>query len=132
MNNRTMKALESSTAALKDFYCVVTALALGAAITEYGRIVAVRGGLVSALSGWDGKYCTALTVVFIATIIPFYHGAVRYMDMFAETGIRSRTEQLQFIADFVMLFLEGALFIAMGMNVAHRNRSRGWPDRKRL
>ncbi len=55
----------------------------------------------------------ALLVAFVATLIPFYHGALRHLDhvYIEERGANVRSGAL--LADFVILFIEGCIFLAL-------------------
>ena len=50
----------------------------------------------------------------IFTVVPFYHGANRYLDATYVTGERS-AKPIALMVDFVMLFLEGLLFFGLAM-----------------
>ncbi|RYG98673.1 MAG: hypothetical protein EON58_06425 [Alphaproteobacteria bacterium] len=51
---------------------------------------------------------------FIVTIIPFYHGANRYLDATYVTGERS-AKHGALMLDFIALFLEGILLFVLGL-----------------
>jgi len=53
-----------------------------------------------------------LFATFILTLLPFYHGAMRHLDMaFAEQDTERGAAPL--LVDFVILFLEGCIFVAI-------------------
>ncbi len=74
-------------------------------------------GLLGGLStgGQLPEYNRWLMVLsLILTVIPFYHGANRYLDATYVTGERYAV-RLALLLDFVMLFLEGLIFFGIAM-----------------
>lgn len=55
-------------------------------------------------------------IVFLVTVIPFYHGAVRHLfSTYVEYGGSSRIRNGALMLDFVLLFLEGCALVAMAL-----------------
>jgi hypothetical protein len=105
------KARTRSVDNLQRLYTVVISLA----VTESLR------RLLSALMEADPSkrpdYTSWLMfAALLVTIIPFYHGANRYLDATYVTGERKARAPALMI-DFVMLFLEGLIFFALAMLV---------------
>jgi hypothetical protein len=96
---------------LQRLYTVVISLA----VTESLRrlLVATLDVNPDKHPGYDSWL---MFTALIVTIVPFYHGANRYLDATYVTGERTaRAPAL--IVDFVMLFGEGLIFFALGMLV---------------
>ena len=56
----------------------------------------------------------------LVTIIPFYHGAVRHlMATYVEDGGSSKIKNGALMADYVLLFLEGCVFVTLAVLVAN-------------
>ncbi|MBK8002578.1 MAG: hypothetical protein IPK12_01255 [Gemmatimonadetes bacterium] len=92
---------------LQRLYTVVVSLA----VTE--SLKPLLGGLArgEALPGYNRWFMFASLVI---TVVPFYHGANRYLDATYVTGERAAKPQALLI-DFVMLFIEGIAFFALAM-----------------
>jgi hypothetical protein len=95
----------SSVRHLQTLYTVVVGVALTVALED---ISATTPGQTSLLSSVDA---VLLLVAFIATLLPFYHGALRHLDV---TWIEKEGRDVKsgaLLADFVILFVEGCLFL---------------------
>ena len=96
---------------LQRLYTVVVSLA----VTESLRRLLVNystSGQVAGLSEW------LMFVSLIFTVVPFYHGANRYLDATYVTEERS-AKTAALMVDFIMLFLEGLLFFGLAMVMAN-------------
>jgi hypothetical protein len=106
-SNMYVEARKRSVDNLQRVYTVVISLA----ITESLR------RLLSQLGG-TGKLPDSAAVVavicLIVTIIPFYHGANRYLDSTYVTGERS-AKQGALMLDFIALFGEGLVFFILSL-----------------
>jgi len=105
---------------LQELYTVAVGLALTVGVERLlpaeGRgEVQLRVGLVFA--------------ALVMTLVPFYHGAQRHLDInylhfteLADPERDGRRKSVMFFGDFLFLFIEGILMIAMGASVesAHR------------
>lgn len=56
---------------------------------------------------------------FLFTVVPFYHGANRYLDATYVTGERT-AKHFALMFDFIFLFLEGLLLFALAMQAPNR------------
>lgn len=102
------EARRNSVTQLAELYNVVIGIALSVAI--YNLIdVSARPAPVN----WANLFGFA---VLLVTIIPFYHGAVRHLYItYVEGGGSSRIKSGALLADFVLLFIEGCLFVALAI-----------------
>ena len=58
-------------------------------------------------------------LIFLTIIIPFYHGAVRHLFLtYVENGGSSRIKDGALLVDFIILFVEGCLFVGAGLLIA--------------
>ena len=86
--------------------------------------LALTGALSNVFSGYlknNGGFPTIIELLpvlgLIITIIPFYHGANRYLDSTYVTGERT-AKQWALIIDFVALFVEGLAFFIISMFIS--------------
>jgi hypothetical protein len=61
----------------------------------------------------------AAVLSLIATIIPFYHGANRYLDATYVTGERSEPKSGALMADFIAIFIEGIAFFILAVLISN-------------
>lgn len=99
------KRLENSIRSLINLYTVV----IGAALT-----IAVAGA-IDANKGLDSfnRVSIALFVAFLATLFPFFHGALRHLD---DRFIESESAHIKpgaLIIDFFLLFLHALTFLVL-------------------
>lgn len=100
-------ARQRSVAPLKDLYTVVAGVALAAALTTL-----VDRGMPDAINLQALPYAVA----FLVTLVPFYHGALRHLDVtYFETEVPPRAGAL--MADWCLLFLESCLLLALALFV---------------
>jgi hypothetical protein len=102
----------SSVGHLQTLYTVVVGVALTVALED---ISATGPGQTSLLSSVDA---VLLLVAFIATLLPFYHGALRHLDV---TWIEKEGRDVKsgaLLADFVILFVEGCLFLLIARQLS--------------
>lgn len=92
---------------LQRLYTVVISLA----VTESLRRLLI--GLYDN-TGLPGLIDWLMFVSLLTTVVPFYHGANRYLDATYVTKERSAKPQALMI-DFVLLFIEGLAFFALAM-----------------
>jgi hypothetical protein len=99
------KKLENSIKSLINLYTVVIGAALSLAIAG---IIDGKIGLTSV--GWVS---VLLFISFVATLFPFFHGALRHLDdAFVENeNVNIRSGAL--IIDFLLLFLHGLAFLVL-------------------
>jgi hypothetical protein len=92
---------------LQRLYTVVVSLA----VTESLRSLLVgfkATNIVADYTQW------LMFLSLIVTVVPFYHGANRYLDATYVTGERS-ANQYALMVDFIFLFFEGLLFFGLAM-----------------
>jgi hypothetical protein len=96
------KARERSVVNLQELYTVVVALALGSAIA---KLIDPRVGHIPVRTA-----TMPIFIAFLAVLVPFYHGAMRHLDLtyVEESGRSVRRGAL--LADFLLLFIEACLF----------------------
>jgi hypothetical protein len=104
---RLQASRERSVDHLQGLYGVVVAIALGLAVDRIippaGHPIAYRPLLLGA--------------ALLATLIPFYHGALRHLDeQYAQGRAPDRAGSV--LVDFFVLFLEGCAFLALAVSVA--------------
>lgn len=97
-------AAKSSVRNLGALYSVVVGVALAYAIEE------VIDPVAATPFSW---HLMPLFIALLATLVPFYHGALRHLDV---TYVEHPGEGLNngaLLADFLLLFVEGSLFVAL-------------------
>lgn len=102
-NNRK----ENSVKSLVNLYTVVIGVALSAAVVG---VIDVDRGLESAT-----LVSTSLFVAFVATLFPFFHGALRHLD---DAYIENENEHIKdgaLVVDFVLLFLHALAFVVLSL-----------------
>lgn len=101
----TLNAAESSVRNLGALYSVVVGVALAFAMERV-----VDPSSVGSPFQWD---LLPLFFALLVTLIPFYHGALRHLDV---TYVEQRGAEVRagaLLADFLLLFLEGSLFVGL-------------------
>ena len=103
----TPTAAESSVRNLGALYSVVVGVALAFAMETV---------IDPAAPGSPFRWRTVpLLLVLVVTLVPFYHGALRHLDVtyVEQGGTDVRAGAL--LADFLLLFFEGSLFVALAV-----------------
>jgi hypothetical protein len=102
MNN---KRLENSVRSLVNLYTVVIGAALSLAIAA---AIDINKGLqsLSVVSIW-------LFVAFVATLFPFFHGALRHLDDAFVENQNASIRPGALIIDFALLFLHALAFVVL-------------------
>jgi len=103
-------ARENSVSQLAELYNVVIGIALSIAI--YNAIDIKASGMPIHLN-----FVSNVASVIIL-IIPFYHGAVRHLFATYVEGGSTRIKNGALLADFVLLFLEGCVFVMIASLVS--------------
>ena len=103
-----MTPRENSVKQLSEIYNVVTGAALAFAITN---VIDTNADFIPI------KSAPALCfLVFFVTLIPFHQGAVRHLfATYVEDGGSSRIARGALALDFVILFVEACLFVALAL-----------------
>ena len=102
MNNKRM---ENSIRSLTNLYTVVVGAALSVAVV--GAIDVNKGlNSVSAVS-------MLLFIAFFATLLPFFHGAMRHLDDVYIENKNPHVSRSALILDFSLLFLHALVFLIL-------------------
>lgn len=92
---------------LQELYSVVVAIALSLAVD---RLLPASAPDVRARG-------VALTIALLVTLVPFYHGALRHLDEQYGNGTDGAAHQFSVLVDFVVLFLESFVFLALAVSI---------------
>lgn len=101
------KRKENSVRSLVSLYTVVIGVALSLAVVS---LVDPSSGLASVTMP-----AVLLFVAFIATLFPFYHGALRHLD---DAYIENENDHIKdgaLVLDFVLLFLHALAFVVLSL-----------------
>jgi hypothetical protein len=93
---------------LQGLYAVVVAIALSLAID---RLIAASGAGVHYR--WFLMF-----VALLATVVPFYHGALRHLDEQYAFGAARGTKRASVLFDFWLLFLVSCAFLALAVSLS--------------
>ena len=102
------EARKNSVSHLADLYNVI----IGVALT-----LAVNNIIDTSAQGLPLRIGIAVNLLaFLVLVIPFYHGAVRHLfATYVENGGSTRIKSGALLADFVLLFVEGCLFVMIAL-----------------
>lgn len=92
---------------LQELYTVVVAIALSLVVAQ---LIPAPGGDVTVEP-------FLLSAALLVTLIPFYHGALRHLDE-QYSGTDARGARGFVLVDFLVLFLESCLFLALAVSIA--------------
>ena len=107
------KRKENSVRSLINLYTVVMGVALSIAIT---KLIDTQTGLQSVTAS-----SSLLFIAFIATLFPFYHGALRHLD---DAYIENNNRHIKdgaLVVDFLLLLLHGIGFVILSILIAVPN-----------
>jgi len=110
IGNHDKLAEDSSLKHLQELYTVTVGLSL---------TIGVERLFPGELHGTLEAGAVATFIAFLATLLPFYHGALRHLDqkyIYLVNGRKPSPRWLLFV-DFLTLFLEACLLISMGATV---------------
>lgn len=102
MNNKRM---ENSIRSLANLYTVVIGAALSVAVVS---AIDINKGLES-ISGVS----ILLFVAFLATLFPFFHGALRHLDDVYIENENKHVSRSALIFDFLLLFMHALVFLVL-------------------
>lgn len=112
-SKRFDEARKRSVDNLQRLYTVVVSLA----VTEMLRRVLVGGSSTAAPDFAAIPWSSWLMLSsFLFTIVPFYHGANRYLDATYVTSEQS-AKYFALLLDFIILFLEGIAFFVLAVSI---------------
>ncbi|MEN6640997.1 MAG: hypothetical protein ABFE08_00990 [Armatimonadia bacterium] len=109
------QARERSVNNLQQLYTVVVSLAIteGLAIVLKPYVTPTPGAAVdNSVQSW------LMLCSLLVTLIPFYHGANRYLDATYVTGERE-AKHWALLVDFIALFIEGFLLFVLASFIGH-------------
>lgn len=101
------KKRENSVKSLMELYTVVIGVALSLSVAG---VIDPNKGLESVTLS-----STLLFVAFLATLIPFYHGALRHLDDAYIESTNSHIKSGALIIDFGLLFLHAMTFVVLAL-----------------
>ena len=105
-----IKARERSVNNLQRLYTIVISLAIVQALRQLIEIISEKG-----LGDFDQYYSELfMCLSFLFTVVPFFHGANRYLDATYVTGERVANYRALLI-DFIVLFIEGLVLFGLSM-----------------
>lgn len=105
------KKLENSIRSLINLYTVVIGAALSLAVA---RAIDVNAGLASL-----GAIPILLFACFVATLFPFFHGALRHLDDAYVENVNPQIKSGALIVDFALLFLHALAFVVLSQLLQH-------------
>jgi len=99
--------MENSVRSLVNLYTVVIGVALSLAVVQLVNInVGLRAITVPLL---------LLFAAFIATLFPFYHGALRHLDDAYIENNHNNIKDGALVIDFILLFIHGLAFVVLSL-----------------
>lgn len=111
------KPRENSIKSLVSLYTVVIGVALSLAVVG---LIDVNSGLQSITGSG-----VLLFVAFIATLFPFYHGALRHLDDAYLENDNAHIKDGALVIDFILLFLHALVFVVLSL-LLHRPTHFAW------
>jgi hypothetical protein len=107
-----MSPRENSVKQLSELYNVVTGVALSLAITKLIDPTSASNPIKADL--------VFTFLAFLVVIIPFHQGAVRHLyATYVEQGGRSKIKDGALAVDFLLLFLQACIFVALGLLIVN-------------
>jgi len=113
-NNESILATRSVNA-LQVFYTMVLSLAVVQSVQQIIDINYATNGII-----FKTEYAVNF-LVFIFLVIPFYQGAIRYLDETYITGKRPVLKKLQGLIDVLFFFFEGMIFYSMALAIPNNH-----------
>lgn len=107
MTNRKM---ENSVRSLANLYTVIIGVALSLAVV---KLVEGSAGLKAAIVP-----SILLFSAFIATLFPFYHGALRHIDDAYIESDGTNIKDGALVVDLILLFVHGIVFVVLALLIA--------------
>lgn len=105
------KKMENSVRSLANLYTVIIGVALSLAVV---KLVDGGAGLKTATIP-----SVLLFAAFVATLLPFYHGALRHID---DAYIESEGANIKdgaLVVDLILLFIHGIVFVVLALLIGH-------------
>lgn len=110
------KRKENSVRSLVSLYTVVIGVALSLAVVS----LVGKDGLKST-----SLYSFLLFVAFIATLFPFYHGALRHLDDAYIENDNAHIKSGALVFDFILLFVHALAFVVLSLLLSQPSHF-GW------
>ena len=101
------KRRENSVRSLVNLYTVVIGVALSNAVVS---LIDVTKGLESVTLA-----SASLFIAFVATLFPFFHGALRHLDDAYIENDNQHIKDGALVVDFVLLFLHALAFVVLSL-----------------
>ena len=64
-----------------------------------------------------------MIVAYVVTLVPFYHGAMRHLDVTYRQAEAPPVREGALLGDFFLLFVEACLFLALANVIAHTTQA---------
>lgn len=111
---------KGSVRSLQELYTVAVGVALVKAMEVFVGGKAIAGGQSNVWANWGALWA------FVATLVPFYHGAMRHLDKtyIEDQGAFVRRGAL--LSDFLLLFIEAGILLGMALHLAELERFVLW------
>lgn len=110
----TSKKMENSVRNLANLYTVIIGVALSLAVVKLvDDSAGLRAATVSSI---------LLFAAFVATLLPFYHGALRHID---DAYIESENVNIKdgaLVVDLILLFIHGIIFVVLALLIEKPNQ----------
>jgi len=104
------KRMENSVKSLVNLYTVVIGVALSLAVVQ---LINVNVGLKAITIP-----LLLLFAAFVATLFPFYHGALRHLDDAYIENDNNNIKDGALVIDFILLFIHGLAFVVLSLLLA--------------
>lgn len=108
------KKMENSVRSLSELYTVVIGVALSLAVV---RLIDGNAGLTATRIA-----SLLLFLAFIATLFPFYHGAMRHLDDAYTENENENIKDGALVFDFILLFVHGLVFVLLAQLFSKPNQ----------
>jgi hypothetical protein len=108
------KKMENSVRSLVNLYTVIIGVALSLAVV---RLVNGSGGLMTTTAP-----ALLLFAAFVATLFPFYHGALRHLDDAYIENDSTTIKTGALVFDFILLFAHGLVFVVLALLISVPNQ----------
>jgi hypothetical protein len=109
---------------LSGIYGVVAGFAITTALqSAFVPLVGQPRSPLDLVSAFPNEFWSLF--IFLSIAVPFYHGTSMFLVKIAREGIKKGTEGKTFF-DFVVLFVEASLLIAMGLTLNSFHAFTGW------
>ncbi len=105
------KKMENSVRSLANLYTVIIGVALSLAVV---KLVDRGAGLKTATIP-----SVLLFAAFVATLLPFYHGALRHIDDAYIESDGTNIKDGALVVDLILLFIHGIVFVVLALLIGN-------------